>query len=76
MQQPKVLPPLLMEVAFHNHRKTSQKICGIRSVFPMHQKLNVARVDPLVQENNKKKAIRKLALIALLDTLLREEKKI
>lgn len=42
----------------------------------MHQKLNVARVDPLVQENNKKKAIRKLALIALLDTLLREEKKI
>lgn len=41
----------------------------------MQQKLNVARMDPLVQENNKKKAIRKLALIALLDTLLREEKK-
>lgn len=47
----------------------------ISSVFLMQQRLILARIDPSSGRKKRGKAIRKLAVITLLDTFWRERKK-
>lgn len=47
----------------------------ISSVFLMQQRLILARIDPSSGRKKREKAIRKLAVITLLDTFWREREK-